>query len=252
MATSTRPAHAPTDPAAIPPLEPGDHLSREEFERRYDAMPGLKKAELIEGVVSMPSPVGHSRHGRPHAQMITWLGNYAASTPGLDLGDNVSIRLDLENMVQPDACLLVLPESGGQARITVDDYIEGAPELIVEVASSSASQDLHEKRRVYRRNGVGTYIVWRTREVAIDWFELRGTDYVRLDPDVEGLLRSEAFPGLWLDPSALVAGDMGRVLAIVQRGTVSPEHAAFVERLRAQAARHAENLPPSPPRGDQP
>ena len=44
-------------PPRILPLEHGDHLTREEFERRYEAMPHVRKAELIEGVVYMPSPV---------------------------------------------------------------------------------------------------------------------------------------------------------------------------------------------------
>ncbi len=209
-------------------------------------MPGLKKAELIEGVVYMPSPVSHRMHGSPHARVGGWLIQYLAATPGLDAGDNGSIRLDMENMPQPDVFLFVLPEHGGQARISEDDYIEGAPDLIVEVASSSVSIDLHQKFRVYRRNGVRVYIVWRTRDAAIDWFVLRDTDYERLEPGPDGLYRSEVFPGLWLDPAALISGDLARVLVVAQQGVAAPEHAAFVERLQQEAARAPKRNRPSP------
>ena len=214
----------------VPPLENGDRLTRAEFERRYDAMPHLKKAELIEGVVYVPSPVRYHHHGSPHAHLIGWLFQYAASTPGVEVGDNSSVRLDLDNEPQPDALLLIDPARGGQTRIS-DDYIEGAPELVAEVASSSVSYDLHAKLHVYRRNGVREYVVWRVLERAIDWFVLRAGQYERLPVDAHGLFRSEVFPGLWLDPAALVRGDLTTVLAIVQQGLASPEHVAFVARL---------------------
>ena len=127
----------------VPPLEPGDRLTRSEFERRYEAMPGLKKAELVEGVVHMPSPVRYRRHGRPHAMLIGWLIQYEAATPGVETADNSTARLDLDNEPQPDAMLLIDPRKGGQARISQDDYIQSAPELVAEVASSSASFDLN-------------------------------------------------------------------------------------------------------------
>src|SRR5436309_8264079 len=146
---------------ASPPLENGDRLTRAEFERRYDAMPELKKAELIEGVVYMGSPVSHGGHRNPHFRHIGWLDRYATATPGVDGGDNSSLRLDLDNMPQPDAFLYILPERGGQARIADDGYLAGAPELIAEVASSSVSYDLHQKLHAYRRNGVREYLVWR-------------------------------------------------------------------------------------------
>ena len=221
---------------AIPPLENGDTLTRAEFERRYEAMPHLKKAELIEGVVYVPSPVRHRYHGHQHAHLINWLGHYEAHTPGVEASDNVTVRLDLDNEPQPDALLFIDPACGGQARIDADGYIEDAPELVAEVAASSASYDLHAKLRVYRRNGVREYIVWRVLDKEIDWFVLRAGQYERLPLDAEGLYRSEVFPGLWLDPAALLRGDLATVLAVVQRGLASPEHAAFATRLR----------PPSP------
>ena len=123
----------------VPPLEAGDHLTRAEFERRYDAMPNLKKAELIEGVVFMPSPTRLRRHGRPHAHLIAWLVQYETGTAGTVAGDNSTARLDLDNEPQPDAYLLIDPACGGQARLSADDYVEEAPELVAEVAASSAS-----------------------------------------------------------------------------------------------------------------
>ena len=215
----------------ILPLENGDVLTRAEFERRYEAMPHLKKAELIEGVVYVPSPVRHTYHGHPHTQLTGWLVQYEASTPGVQASDNSTVRLDLDNEPQPDALLFIDPTCGGQARLDADGYIEGAPELVAEVTASSASYDLHVKLRVYRRNGVREYIVWRVLEQEIDWFVLRAGQYERLPLDAEGLYRSEVFPGLWLDPAALLRGDLATVLAVVQRGLGSPEHAAFVARL---------------------
>jgi Uma2 family endonuclease len=221
---------------ALPALENGDRLTRAEFERRYEAMPRLKKAELIEGVVYLPSPVRHRQHGAPHAHLISWLGLYTANTPGIEASDNSSVRLDLDNEPQPDGLLFIDPACGGQVRISADGIIEGAPELVAEVASSSVSYDLHTKLHVYRRNGVREYLVWRVLEQEIDWFVLRAGQYERMPVDAQGLLRSEVFPGLWLDPAALIRGDLATVLAIVQQGLASPEHVAFVSRLHPPAA----------------
>jgi Uma2 family endonuclease len=233
VSTPHRAKHPHDD--AIPPLENGDRLTRAEFERRYDAMPGLKKAELIEGLVYMPSPVGLQRHGEPHTWIITWLGFYQASTPGVRVAADASARLDLDNMPQPDALLMIDSDHGGQARISADDYVEGAPELVAEVSSSTASFDLNTKMEVYRRNCVREYVVWRVRDKMIDWFVLRDGEFVRLDPDENGNYRSIVFPGLWLDARAIIRGDLATVLDLVRQGTTSPDHKEFVERLAASA-----------------
>jgi hypothetical protein len=217
-------------PEAIPALEPGDRLTRAEFERRYNAMRNIKKAELIEGVVYMPSPVRLRRHGRPQFRFIAWLGYYEAHTPCVIGGDNTTARLDLDNEPQPDGMLLLDPACGGQAVISDDDYVELAPELVGEISGSSVSFDLHTKLHVYRRNGVREYVVWRVSDKQIDWFALHNGEFERLLPDSAGILRSEAFPGLWLDAAAMIAGDMARVLAVVQQGVASPEHADFVRK----------------------
>lgn len=224
--------HPPADlEQDVPPLEPGDRLTRAEFERRYEAMPYVKKAELIEGVVHMPSPTRLRRHGRPHGHMTTWVGVYEAATPGVLMGDNTTARLDLANEPQPDVLLLIDPAKGGQARINADDYVLGAPELVAEVASSTVSIDMNVKKEVYRRNAVREYLVWRVRQGAVDWFTLRDEAFAQLPADAAGVVRSAAFPGLWLDVPALLRGELSAVLACLQQGLASAEHAAFVAQL---------------------
>ncbi len=217
--------------ALIPPLESGDRLNRHEFERRYTAMPHLKKAELIEGVVYLASPLRFRSHGQPHGQLITWLGVYQVFTPGVALGDNATVRLDLDNEPQPDVLLLIDKPARGQAKISEDDYVEGAPELVAEVAASSASIDLYDKKRAYRRNGGQEYIVWQVLENKLDWFYLQNGEYLPLAADANGVIKSQVFPGLWLSINSLITGDMTTVLAVLQQGLNSLEHTQFVQHL---------------------
>ena len=212
----------------LPPLENGDRLTRAEFERRYSAMPQLKKAELIEGVVYVSSPV-RVIHSQPHADLMTWLGVYKAATPGVTAYDNPTVRLDADNEPQPDAVLRL--ETGGQSRISNDGYLEGAPELAVEIAASSASYDLHDKLRIYRRNGIQEYLVWRTYSQQFDWFYLEDETYQSLLPDDAGIIRSRRFPGLWLAHASLLTGDLATVLSTLQQGINSSEHPQFVGQL---------------------
>jgi Uma2 family endonuclease len=213
----------------ILPLENGDKLTRKEFERRYHAMPNIKKAELIEGVVYVASPVRAKKHGKPHSQIMTWLGTYEVGTPGIEVLDNTTVQLDADNEPQPDALLRI--EAGGRSRITEDDYVEGAPELIVEIAASSASYDLHEKLKVYRRNQVQEYLVWRVYDGQFDWFKLDEGEYIQLEANSDGITYSQVFPGLWLDKEALLAGDLAKVLVVLQQGLVSQDHQDFVKKL---------------------
>lgn len=213
-----------------PRLENGDHLTRAEFERRYAAMPDVKKAELIEGMVIMPSPVSNT-HSKANSVMVWWLVGYAAATPGTEVGENATVRLDLDNEVQPDAHLRLLEGGGGASHVGIDGYITGAPELIVEIALTTASYDYHVKRRIYRRNGVREYLIWRVDDGVIDWFSLEEGEYVALPTDDAGVIRSKVFPGLWLATKALLAGDLAAVLATLQQGLQSEAHAAFVARL---------------------
>ena len=212
----------------IPPLENGDQLMRLEFERRYERMVNLKKAELIEGVVYMPSPLRINQHGNPHAHIITWLGCYEAATVGVQLGDNCTVRLDAENEPQPDALLRI--KKGGQSTISDDDYVEGAPELIAEIAASTASIDLHDKLKAYRRNQVQEYLVWRVYDGELDWFRLQEGQYLKLQPNEQGIIKSEIYPGLWLDVSALLNGNLAQVLEVLQQGIGTKEHQDFVQK----------------------
>jgi Uma2 family endonuclease len=216
---------------SIAHLESGDRLTRQEFERRYIASPHIRKAELIEGVVYVASPVRATRHGRPHGIIMAWLGVYWTATPGVDLQNNATVRLDPDNEPQPDALLRIEPEVGGNSVISEDDYIEGAPELIVEVAASSASYDLNDKFKAYRRNGVREYIVWQMYENRVDWFVLQEGKYVPVIPDNRGIIRSQVFPGLWLSVNGLCQGNRQEILAVLQSGLATAEHQAFVERL---------------------
>lgn len=226
----------PIDENDTPPLHNGDHLTRAEFERRYAAYPHLKKAELIEGVVYMPSPVHHEKHSKPHGRIVGWLFTYVTATPGTDFGDNATIRLDLDNAVQPDAFLRILEESGGQSRLSRDDFLEGALELVVEVAASSAAYDLHEKLRVYRRNGVQEYLVLLAYEQETRWFQLVESAYELITPTADGVLQSKVFPGLHLHPERFWADDLAGVLQALQAGLATPAHEAFVAGLQENAA----------------
>ncbi len=229
-----RQKHSSPRAQSVALLENGDVLTRREFERRYEAMPSLKKAELLEGVVYMSAAV-RITHGKPHGQILGWLIAYCAETPYLECADNVTVRLNDENEVQPDAFLRLDDEVGGQSRVTDDDYIEGAPELVVEIANSSVSYDAHQKFDIYRRHGVREYLIWRIEDAAFDWFVLEDDTYLRLQPDQDGLLCSRVFPGLWLHVDALLANDMKRVLDVARQGTQSEQHRQFEAQLRGIA-----------------
>ena len=218
------------------PLENGDRLPRGEFERRYLASPNLKKAELIEGVVHMPSPV-RAIHAQKHGDLLSWLRVYGASTPGVVILDNATVRLDLGNEPQPDALLRIESETIGRSRVDADGYVAGPPELVAEVAASSAAYDLHDKLHAYRRNGVLEYLVWRVYDREFDWFVLTAGEYRPLAPDAAGILRSRTFPGLRLARRALLDGDFAAVLAELGKGLETAEHAAFVSRLNADGPR---------------
>lgn len=199
----------------LPRLEAGDRLTREEFHRRYCQREDLKKAELIEGVVYVPSPARFTKHGSPQGHGITWLGVYAARTPGARFAADATVFLGLSSEVQPDACLFRI-EPGGP-RINSDDYIEGPPQLVFEAAASSASYDLGAKLELYRRSGVREYVAWRVLDEAIDWFRLRGQAYERVEPDGRGVVESAVFPGLRLNVPKMLAGDLAGVLAELEQ-----------------------------------
>lgn len=212
----------------VPPLESGDRLTRAEFERRYAVTPEHFKAELIEGIVYVASPV-RTFHGSPHFNLVTWLGVYCAATPGVSGADNTTTRLDLDNEPQPDVLLRI--EQGGSSTVSDDGYIDGAPELVAEIAASSAAIDLGAKKNAYRRNGVQEYLVWQTFENRLSWFRLEAGEFVLIEPEPVEVIRSTVFPGLWLDLAALRDGDMMGVLNVLQAGIADAAHQAFVDKL---------------------
>lgn len=200
-------------PRSIPQLQPGDVLSRAEFEHRYAAMPQLKKAELIDGIVYFATHVRADSHGIPHVRLATLIQVYATKHPGLIVADNSTVRLDTLNEPQPD---LLLMRENGRASIDADGYITGAPELVAEIAASSASYDLHQKKRAYLRAGIQEYLVWIADENRLVWWELRNDEYAELPATEAGLLESPGFPGLIIDTRALLSGDLATALAALK------------------------------------
>lgn len=237
MNDTFRPAAEPV----LPALENGDYLDQKTFHARYEAMPPGTRAELIGGIVYMPSPL-KPPHGRMHARLMSWLGDYEEATPGVEVYDNTTAILGEKSEPQPDAYVIIAPDRGGQMRLNEDEYLEGAPEMIAEVASSSESIDLHAKRADYERAGVKEYLVVALRKSRVYWFVLRGGKYEELAPGPDGVFRSEVFPGLWLDPAALLRRDSHRVKEVLEQGLATPEHAAFVAKLAAAGG----GQPPSP------
>ncbi len=216
--------------APVPPLYNGDRLTQAEFHRRYEAMPEGVKAELIGGVVYMASPLRRP-HGTHHPRLSLVFGLYEAATPGVEVADNLTVILGRRAEPQPDLLLRVATECGGQSHYNENDYLVGAPELIAEIAHSSEAIDLGTKRRDYQRAGAQEYIVVSLRERKVRWFHFPSRRELR--PDRQGVWRSKVFPGLWLDGPAFFARDSARLMAAVQQGVATPEHAAFVARLAA-------------------
>ena len=221
---------------ALPPLEAGQTLDRAEFHARYEAMPIGTRAELIGGVVHMPPMLG-SDHGDINMPVAFWLGLYQRGTPGIRGTINTSTVLDDQNEFQPDCSLRIMTEHGGQTR-TIPEWIEGAPELVVEISRSSRSVDLGRKLEEYRKAGVRDYVVVAIDPNEVFWHVRRGDQLVRIFPGDGGIYRSEAFPGLWLDPLALYRCDLIALSATVDLGLASPEHADFVLNLERRRAGH--------------
>jgi Uma2 family endonuclease len=216
------------------PLVEGERLDQPTFHARYLAMPPGTRAELIGGVVYMPSPVSEE-HGEAHVPTIVWLSYYADHTPGVKVLDNATVILGWRSEPQPDAMLRILSECGGQTR-SERRLIHGAPELVVEVAKATRYVDLGPKLADYEQAGVREYVVRALDPDEVIWFKREGSSLVPVMPDADGLYRSPFLPGLWLDPEALVRGDNFRLRQVLDLGVATPEHAAFVAALRARQA----------------
>jgi Uma2 family endonuclease len=227
-------AASPLKRIAPPPLVEGERLDQPEFHVRYEAMPPGTRAELIGGVVHMPSPVSLA-HGDAHVPAIVWLSYYAENTPGVQVLDNATTILGWKSEPQPDVLLRILPECGGR---TADErgYVRGAPELVVEIAKATRFVDLGPKLADYEQAGVLEYVVRALDPDELIWFRQGRGALLRVSADADDLFRSTAFPGLWLDPRSLASGDTRRLRAVLDQGLATPEHAEFVARLEAERA----------------
>lgn len=234
MSTIQKPISGMRHPeGGLPPLEAGDHLDQKTFHARYEAMPEDVKAELIGGVVYLTAALKRP-HGRFHTLLLHWLSSYEDFTPGVETYNDTTTIMGDDSEPQPDASLIIHPDKGGQMRFTADDYLEGSPEFVGEIASSTESYDLHSKKRDYERCGVREYLVVATRQQRVFWFVNRDGRFAEKNPETDGSYRSEVFPGLWLDPDALLRLESKRLLDVLHRGLATDEHAKFVERLSMQ------------------
>ena len=231
MSTAQRPQRQ-----VLPPLVHGQHLDQPTFHERYEAMPPDTRAELVGGIVYMPSPMLFD-HGDASWMVSGWLDRYQRFTPRIRGADGATVKLDLKGEPQPDAFLFIPAELGGQSRVDADNYLTGAPELVVEVARSSRHFDLKQKKADYERAGVLEYLVVELGPDRIHWFIRRARRFAGLRPGADGIYRSQVFPGLWLDPGAIFTQDRARRDAILEQGVATPEHAAFVAKLVAARAR---------------
>lgn len=214
----------------LPPLENGDRMDQKTFHERYLAMPEHIQAELIGGIVYMASPQ-KLPHGRSWSLGTALLGLYEEATPGVQSVINTTNIMGPESEPQPDCGLFIEPDKGGQVRITEDEYLEGAPEWLLEVSATTESIDLHQKKADYEKAGVREYVVVALRSKKVFWFVRRQGKFREMEPDADGIYRSKVFPGLWLDPAALLEKKVRRLLKVLRQGLASPEHQAFVKKL---------------------
>jgi Uma2 family endonuclease len=220
----------------LPPLENGDHLDQPTFHARYQAMPEDCRAELIGGIVYMPSPQ-KIPHSETQLLVVRWLDEYAEATPGIKALLNNTQILGPDSEPEPDACLFIAPDYGGRVYVDEEDYLHGAPELIVEVSSSTESIDLNRKKQDYQKAGVQEYVVLALRLQQVFWFVRSRGKYKEAPLPVDGIFRSRVFPGLWLDAEAMLRCHRQGVLAALKHGLATDEHTAFMAKLKKQAAK---------------
>ncbi len=208
----------------------GQHLTQSAFHKLYEAADDAVTAELIGGIVHLADKTSR-KHGRSHALLVHWLWAFDDATPGVEVYDNVTTIMGEDSEPQPDVCLVIHPDCGGQMRFTDDDYLEGAPELAVEVASCTESYDLHAKKKDYEKAGVKECLVVALRQSKVFWFVNQGGRFAEQEPDADGRFCSTVFPGLWLDPNSLLELNSRKVLATLKEGLATKDHAEFAEAL---------------------
>jgi len=227
----TRTANKPVAKGLPDELHSGDRMTQEEFHRIYTKMPEDFKAELIGGIVYVASPT-RRRHGKHHLLLGAVFTAYEANTPGVDAADNTTVILANDAEPQPDLYLRILPEYGGQSQTTKEDYIEGAPELVAEIAHSTHALDLNDKKEAYAQFGVSEYLVVSLKENRLRWFDLRAAK--ELEADAQGICRIRTFPGLWIDSGALLKRAYRPLMDTLTQGLASAEHTEFVKRLASK------------------
>jgi Uma2 family endonuclease len=218
----------------MPTLEAGDYYSRDEFIRRYEARPDIKKAELINNVVFMASPA-REEHSQPEFLLGYLVSAYSFETPFVEARPNMTVNLGPGSMAHPDWYLRIEKSAGGRAAVGADKFLNTAPELVIEVAVTSASYDLHSKKDAYEQAGAAEYIVWEALDFQLRAFVFTATGFQPAEPDSDGIYKSRVFPGLWIHVAALTSGDKETLKATLQRGLESLEHAAFVAELKRRA-----------------
>jgi len=220
----------------VAPFEDGDVMDQPTFHKLYEAAPQHFRAELIGGVVHLPSPVG-MRHGKPHSILGAWLAFYSAESIGTESFIDITAIIGGDSEPQPDVSLIISPEAGGQTKVSEDDYLTGSPELAVEISHTTTLVDLHAKKQMYEKYGVREYIVVETKRRAIHWFIRRDSKFVAIKPGADGLFKSRVFPGLWLEPGAVFEQSAKKLLSVLEAGLATPEHAKFTAKLSAKLAK---------------
>jgi Uma2 family endonuclease len=208
-------------------------MEQAEFHTFYEQMPESFRAELIDGTVFVSMPLG-KLHAKGHVLMSAIMAAYAGYTPGVEALSDATLILGKDDEVQPDLLLRVLPTLGGKSADAYDQFIQGSPELVCEVAYSSRAIDLHLKRRRYAQAGVLEYIVLCLEPREIRWFDFATGSMIT--PNDSGVLRSKAFPGLWMANQSVLQLDYLAVMDKLTEGLASAEHAAFATELKRSAA----------------
>jgi Uma2 family endonuclease len=215
----------------LPIMHNGDHMKQPEFHFAYSSMPENYRAELIGGVVFEPSPVSYS-HARNDNMFHDLITQYAKKSKLAEVAPNATVILSEDDEVQPDVLLRLPEELGGRSRL-VGKFLEGAPELVAEIAYSSRAIDLHLKKQRYAKAGVIEYLVFCIEPKKLHWFRLQEEKGIKRNGD--GTFCSKVFPGLWINEPALIEANSERADEILAEGLNSEEFNDFKNQLQLRA-----------------